>query len=300
MLTLALAALLAGGSPNFNPDEPASVRQALQIAAKMESADPWGAAARYCRAARLGVTEAQYRLGILYAFGAGVPEDRKAAASLFSIAAQQGHAEAQSMLETIRYSADALPPCVLGNVDPAHAPVNLQATLDLDEIIAGLPKRKRWVAELVERMAGWYDVDPRLALTIATVESRFEPGARSDAYAMGVMQLIPATADRFNVRDAYNASQNIRGGLRYLRWLLDRYQGNVALAVAGYNAGEKAVDRHRGVPPYDETRQYVLKVRRLYPYAMHLPDAGRWPTPMPVAEAGSSAAKRTGRQKPVR
>ncbi|SMC19558.1 Sel1 repeat-containing protein [Andreprevotia lacus DSM 23236] len=292
MLSFVVAALIAGGAPIINPDEPAALRQDMQAAARLESRDPWAAAVRYCRAARSGVTEAQYRLGILYAFGAGVPEDRKAAASLFSVAAQQGHAEAQTMLETIRFSSDALPPCVLGNVDPPHAVLPIAGLVDLQQIIDGLPPRKRWVAEMVERMAGWYNIDPRLALSIATVESRFEPKARSQAEAMGVMQLIPATAERFNVRDAYNASQNIRGGLRYLRWLLDRYRGDVALAAAGYNAGEKAVDRHRGIPPFDETRQYVIKVHQLYPYAMHVPDAGRWDEPPPYSSQLSPLPKK--------
>ncbi|WP_084187423.1 lytic transglycosylase domain-containing protein [Andreprevotia chitinilytica] len=298
MLATALVALLASSSPTINPDEPAALKQEIQAAAQLEGQNPWAAAVRYCRAARLGVIEAQYRLGILYAFGVGVPEDRRAAASLFSVAAQQGHAEAQVMLETIHYSADALPDCVLADVNPPHAEPELTGNASLDQILASLPQKKRWVAALVERMATWYEVDPRLALSIATVESRFEPGARSSMKAMGVMQLIPATADRFNVRDAYNASQNIRGGLRYLRWLLDRYRGDVMLAAAGYNAGEKAVDRHHGIPPYAETQQYVRRVHQLYPYALHLPDAGRWSGPRPFQEV--SAVKKPLLKKHVR
>jgi soluble lytic murein transglycosylase-like protein len=86
---------------------------------------------------------------------------------------------------------------------------------------------------------------------------------------MGLMQLIPETAERFNVRNAYDATQNIKGGLSYLRWLLSYYRGDVTLAVAAYNAGEKAVDRYKGVPPYVETRQYVKRVMELYERTTH-------------------------------
>jgi soluble lytic murein transglycosylase-like protein len=83
------------------------------------------------------------------------------------------------------------------------------------------------------------------------------------------MQLIPGTAARFNVRNAYDPAENVRGGLSYLRWLLAYYRGRVELAAAAYNAGEGAVDRHRGVPPYAETRDYVVKIRRLYGAEAH-------------------------------
>jgi soluble lytic murein transglycosylase-like protein len=76
------------------------------------------------------------------------------------------------------------------------------------------------------------------------------------------MQLIPATASRFGVKDAWDPEQNLRGGMAYLRWLLDHFDGNVKLALAGYNAGEGAVERHGGIPPYNETQNYVKKIIR--------------------------------------
>jgi soluble lytic murein transglycosylase-like protein len=105
-----------------------------------------------------------------------------------------------------------------------------------------------------------FGVEEAIVRAIIHAESSFNPVALSHAGAMGLMQLMPATARRFGVSDAYDASQNIRGGVQYLAFLLKRYQGNLTLAAAGYNAGEGAVDRNGGVPPYAETQRYVQRV----------------------------------------
>jgi soluble lytic murein transglycosylase-like protein len=139
----------------------------------------------------------------------------------------------------------------------------------IDDYIAALPENKRWIVDLVGTLAEWHKVDPKLVLSVITAESDFRVGAHSPKVAMGLMQLIPATADRFNVRNAYDATQNIRGGIAYLRWLLSYFRGDVRLAVAAYNAGENAVDRHKGIPPYRETRRYVQKVMGLYGQTTH-------------------------------
>ena len=102
------------------------------------------------------------------------------------------------------------------------------------------------------------------------VESGGNPGARSPKGAGGLMQLMPGTAARFGVSDAYAPSQNIRGGATYLDWLLRHFGGDAVLALAGYNAGEGAVERHSGVPPYTETRDYVAKVAGAYAAAWAL------------------------------
>lgn len=108
-----------------------------------------------------------------------------------------------------------------------------------------------------------HGVDEAVVRAIIHAESSFNPNALSRVGAQGLMQLMPATARRFGVTNAFDASQNIRGGVQYLAWLLKRYNGDLTLAAAGYNAGEGAVDRHKGVPPYSETRLYVQRVRVL-------------------------------------
>jgi Transglycosylase SLT domain len=120
------------------------------------------------------------------------------------------------------------------------------------------------VKSIVNKLAPKYDLDPRLVLAVIAVESNFHAAAVSPKNAQGLMQLIPGTAKRFGVQDPFNPSDNIRGGMLYLRWLLKTFNGNVSLALAGYNAGEKAVERYKGVPPYNETRQYVKKIHQLY------------------------------------
>src|SRR5882724_451275 len=107
-----------------------------------------------------------------------------------------------------------------------------------------------------------HDVDPVLVQAVVRVESAFNPSAVSRKGAGGLMQLMPRTASALGVLDPFDPRENIRGGVRHLRYLLDRYRGNVAMAVAAYNAGEGAVDFHRGIPPYPETEQYVQRVLR--------------------------------------
>jgi len=105
-----------------------------------------------------------------------------------------------------------------------------------------------------------FGVDEAVVRAIIHAESAFRPNALSRVGAQGLMQLMPATARRFGVSNAFDASQNIRGGVQYLSWLLKRFKGNLTLAAAGYNAGEGAVDRYKGVPPYGETQRYVQRV----------------------------------------
>jgi hypothetical protein len=115
----------------------------------------------------------------------------------------------------------------------------------------------------IQDAAALHQVSPALVKAVIKVESAFDQWAVSSKGAQGLMQLMPFTARRFGVSDPFNARQNIFAGTRYLRILLDLFQGDVDLALAGYNAGENAVRRYGGIPPYRETRNYVRKVRAL-------------------------------------
>lgn len=117
---------------------------------------------------------------------------------------------------------------------------------------------------LIRNTAGQLNIDPMLIKSVMHAESAFDPDAVSHKGASGLMQLMPATARRYGVSSIFDPRQNVMGGARYLRFLMDRFDGDLELALAGYNAGENAVDRSGGIPPYAETRHYVKKVLRLY------------------------------------
>jgi soluble lytic murein transglycosylase-like protein len=120
------------------------------------------------------------------------------------------------------------------------------------------------ISQLVEQTANRLQVDPQLVHAIIQVESEYDPKAVSPKGAMGLMQLIPETAQRFGVEDPFNPKQNIEGGVSYLRYLLDLFGGDLPRSLAAYNAGEGAVQRYGGIPSYAETRNYVQKVTNLY------------------------------------
>jgi len=114
--------------------------------------------------------------------------------------------------------------------------------------------------QIINSCASEYGVDNSLVRAVIHAESGYNPNAVSSKGAAGLMQLMPATAHDLKVADSFNPSDNIRGGVRYLRFLLDTFKGNVTLALAAYNAGMGNVAKHGGVPPYEETRNYVSKV----------------------------------------
>lgn len=118
--------------------------------------------------------------------------------------------------------------------------------------------------DAVIRYADEYRLSPALLLAVMKAESSFDPTVISKAGAVGLMQLIPETAIRHGVRNLYDTRDNIGGGARHLRYLLDRFHGNIRLALAAYNAGEKKVDRYRQIPPFKETQLYVKKVMGYY------------------------------------
>lgn len=116
--------------------------------------------------------------------------------------------------------------------------------------------------KMVDRIAVEQGVESPLVHSVIRAESNYNPNAVSPKGALGIMQLIPATARRFGVSNPFDVAENIQGGVRYLRFLLDYYQGDYPKAIAAYNAGERAVDKYHGVPPYIETQTYVRRVAK--------------------------------------
>lgn len=129
------------------------------------------------------------------------------------------------------------------------------------EIGFSAPDREA-IRVLASRVASEHGVDEALVLAVIEVESNYTVDARSPRGAVGLMQLMPGTAQRFSVSDPYDATENLDGGVRYLKELLERYSGEVRLALAAYNAGEEAVERFEGIPPYRETIRYVSRVMK--------------------------------------
>jgi NO-binding membrane sensor protein with MHYT domain len=125
------------------------------------------------------------------------------------------------------------------------------------------------IAALAARIAIAQKIDPLLVLAIIETESAFQVDAVSAGNAQGLMQLMPETARRFGAKNLLDPTENIRAGIKYLHWLLAYFEGDVSLALAAYNAGEGAVLRYGGVPPYPETLAYVQKIRTRYPAARH-------------------------------
>ncbi|MBS1221558.1 MAG: lytic transglycosylase [Proteobacteria bacterium] len=220
----------------------------------------------YCAAARRGHLLAQYQLGWMYANGRGVARDDAQAAAWFRRAAARGDLPAQRMLARLDDPAKVRPASCVEPVDPTLKPPPVQQLAARPR--AASPQRAK-VEALVHAIAPTYGLQPALVLAVIEAESGFNDQARSPKDAQGLMQLIPATAERFGVQNPYDPVQNLRGGMAYLRWLLAYFRGDLRLTLAGYNAGEGAVVRHGGVPPYAETQAYVDRITRVYGQPVH-------------------------------
>lgn len=265
------AAHAEGGS--LFPDEAPVIARLLDDGIAAEAVGfAAGAEARYCWAARLGSVEGQYRLGKFYLAHRRPGLGPTVATTLLSFAAQRGHLEAQKLLAGRAPGRIDTPACFEQVLDLAVIKTlgRVISRQEVQRYVAALPAARRAHAQMVQRLAPRFGVDPRFALAIVRNESGFDPKALSPKNAMGLMQLIPETAARFKVADAFNPEQNIRGGLAYLRWLLDKFDGDIARTAAAYNAGEGVVMRYDGVPPYPETREYVARVLVFYRASQHV------------------------------
>jgi soluble lytic murein transglycosylase-like protein len=244
----------------------------------------------YCMAARMDSSEALIRLGWMYANGRGVPRSDSIASSLFQKAAGLGDEMGQRLADMIRTDSVEFPECLIStkptaNVASAKLANKTPGPPELQPSQTALPKLPKFpipgafsdlsvqekgkFAALVSTMAKEFKLDPRLVLAVMRAESNYDPLARSPKGAQGLMQLIPETAERFGVKDSTEPSENIRGGMSYLKWLLSFFKGNVVLSLAAYNAGEKTIEKFNGVPPYPETMAYVQRIRSIYPADFH-------------------------------
>ncbi|MFQ5931038.1 MAG: lytic transglycosylase domain-containing protein [Nitrospiraceae bacterium] len=152
-----------------------------------------------------------------------------------------------------------------GTIHFTNAPTDSRFTRLTPHVIAPrLPVLIKDLELTINRHAFRQRIDPALVRAIIKAESDFDPGAVSRAGASGLMQLMPQTAARLGVRNLFDPEENVGAGARYFRYLLDRYDGDITLALAAYNAGEHRVDRYQALPPIHETRQYVKKVLRFY------------------------------------
>lgn len=210
--------------------------------------DPEKALQLFCKSARKGDADAKFQLGQMYAFGDGVKRDWKLAAAWYYAAAQEDSRKAKTMLQILKVKGKPKTKLVCPSVKGTRIATR--------RAIPASPE----IANMVRSLAPEYRLDPNLVLAVIEVESGFNPRARSPKNAQGLMQLIPATAQRFGVEDVWDPEQNLHGGMAYLRWLLDHFDGDLELALAGYNAGENAVERHGGIPPYKETQAYVARI----------------------------------------
>lgn len=201
----------------------------------------------YCEAAHRGEAKAFFNLGWMFLYGRGVTRNDAIAVAWLHKAADRGSVQAINLLRLMpNTSAAPLSGCPALAGEPSRP---IAAPARIRELVAGTAQE--------------VGINPQLVMAVIAVESAFNPRAVSPKNARGLMQLMPETALRFGVRDTFDEKENVRGGATYLRELLKRFDGDLVLALAAYNAGEGAIATNGGVPPYQETKDYIARVTRL-------------------------------------
>lgn len=210
----------------------------------------------YCKAAIKGSTDAQRNLAWMFLNARGIDKNEALAVRWFKAAAKSGDKYSTQMLSRLDDTLQSKKTvCIV-------LPTPYWETKKCS-------KSCKKVVKIVNDIAPGYNIEPRLILALIKQESNFKIKAKSHKGAIGLMQLMPDTAKRFRVKDIWDPKQNIKGGILYVSWLLKHYQGNVPLTLAGYNAGENAVARYKGIPPYKETQNYVKRIMKVYGKSHH-------------------------------
>ncbi|QTL92344.1 lytic transglycosylase domain-containing protein [Aeromonas jandaei] len=264
-LLLFLSSLLAGIPQTAQGRDfrqaPRAMTALRQGQAAQHSGNLQKAIALYCVAAGTGNPEGYFRIGRLLATGPASVRSAKMANSYLAMAMRLGNQQASRYYNPQVGNAPMGDQCGVGMRGGQGSYFALPSTpFNVEAYLARQSPGKQKLATMLRHAAKRHQVDVRLVLAIAIAESNLESRAVSAKNAQGVMQLIPETQQRFGVTQPFDPAQNIKGGVSYLKWLDRRFDGDWVLISAAYNAGEKAVERYGGIPPYDETREYVKRV----------------------------------------
>ena len=248
---VASPAFASGSKSVISPARPSdgSATALVELGQKYEhgegvARDPDKAHKAYCEAARMGSPAAYFQLGWMYLNGHGVIRDDSVGVFWLSKAAENGIIEANNLLR------------LLSSTSPARKTSCAQE-------LQHQGRASKEMQALVAAKARAASIDPKLIMALISAESGFDPTAVSPKNARGLMQLTSDTATRFGVEDPFNVEQNLGGGIAFLVHLLKRFHGDVELALAAYNAGEGAIQQWGGIPPYEETIDYVKRVTRI-------------------------------------
>lgn len=264
-LLLFLSSLLAGIPQTAQGRDfrqaPRAMTALRQGQAAQHSGNLQKAIALYCVAASTGNPEGYFRIGRLLATGPASVHSAKMANSYLAMAMRLGNQQASRYYNPRVGNAPMGDQCGVGMRGGQGSYFALPSTpFNVEAYLARQSPGKQKLATMLRHAAKRHQVDVRLVLAIAIAESNLESRAVSAKNAQGVMQLIPETQQRFGVTQPFDPAQNIKGGVSYLKWLDRRFDGDWVLISAAYNAGEKAVERYGGIPPYDETQEYVKRV----------------------------------------